>query len=212
MQTHLEENVKVHVHNVSHALQCKTKQQQNIIEQQQKQIVALMSALTQVALDVQKPLAPVFVPPPDIVMTDFEKHKKAGDKWYSPPFYSHIGGYKMCLYVDANGVGDGEATHVSVFCFLNRGEYDDQLKWPFCGDITIQLLNQSREEGHRERTIEFDDTVHDVYAGRVVGMERAGGGRGYDFIAHTKPRTENKDYLKNDCLKFRISKCVVKSI
>ena len=86
MQTHLEENVKVHLNKVSHTLQCKTQQQQSINEQlqssneqQQKQIVALMSALTQVALVMKKPLAPVFVPPPDIVMTHFEKHKEDND-------------------------------------------------------------------------------------------------------------------------------------
>ena len=211
MQTHLEENVKVHLNKVSHTLHCQTQQQQSINEQQQKQIVALMSALKRVASDVRKPLAPVFVPPPDIVMTDFEKHKKADDEWYSPPFYSHIGGYKMCLSVDANGSGKGEATHVSVYWYLNRGEYDDQLKWPFRGAITIQLLNQSRDDGHREKTLTYYDTDEDEYAGRVVGKERATG-LGYPkFIAHTELNTENKSYLKNDCLKLRISKFVVNS-
>ena len=144
MPTHLEENLQSHLKKVSQCtitLLNKTEQQQSIIEQlqnsieqqqsvidqqqsfieqlqnvtaqQQKQIVALMY------LNVQKPLVPVFVPPPDIVMTDFEKHKKASDKWYSPPFYSHIGGYKMCLCVYANGIGDGKDTQVSVFCCLN---------------------------------------------------------------------------------------------
>ena len=218
MQTHLEKNMKVHLIKVSHTLHCKIEQQQSIIEQQQsnseqqqKQIVALMSALTRVALDVKKPLAPVFVPPPDTVMTDFEKHKKAGDKWFGPPFYSHIGGCKMCLCVYANGHGSSEATHVLVSINLMQGEYDDQLKWPFHGDITIQLLNQSRDEGHREKTVHFDDRASDDVAGRVVGEERATKGWGYDFIAHTQLNTENKDYLKNDCLKFRISKFVVES-
>ena len=223
MQTHLEENVTVHLSKVSQCtitLQSQTKQQQsiieqlqNIIQQQQKQIVALNSALTQITLDVQKPLAPVFIPPPDIMMTDFEKHKKADDIWYSPDtFYSHIGGYKMGLCVYANGCGDGKATHVSVFYCLNRGEYDHQLKWPFRGDITIQLLNQSSDEGHWEETGCFDDTVSDKCAGRVVGQERANGLGSYTFIAHTELNTENNEYLKNDCLKFRISKFVVKSI
>ena len=205
MQTHLEENVKVHLNKVSHTLHCKAQQQQSIIDQQQKQIVALMSALTRVALDVQKPLAPVFVPPPDIVITDFEKHEKASDKWYSPPFYSHIGGYKMCLCVIANGTGSAKATHVSVYFYLLRGEYDDQLKWPFRGAITMQLLNQSRDEGHWEKNVTFDDTVPDNITGRVVRKERATSGRGYfKFIAHTELNTENKEYLKNDCLKFQI--------
>ena len=44
---------------------------------QQKQIAALMTAL---ALNVQKPLVPVFIPPPFAVMTDFEEHKKLRDK------------------------------------------------------------------------------------------------------------------------------------
>ena len=211
IMTHLEENVKLHLNKVSHTLQCQTQQQQSIIEQQQKQIVALMSALNRVALVVQKPLVPIFVPPPDIVMINFEKHKK-GDNWYSPPFYSHIGGYKMSLRVYANGTDSGEATHVSVFCYLNRGEYDDQLKWPFRGDITIQLLNQSRDEGHWEETLPYSDTSNDDTAGRVVGKERAKGWGYGQFIAHTELNTENKVYLKNDCLKFRISKIVVKSI
>ena len=221
MQTHLKKTMNVHLSKVSQCtitLQSKTEQQQsiieqqqNVIQQQQKQIVALMSAL---ALNVQKPLVPVFVPPPDIVMTDFEKHRKAGDIWYSPDtFYSHIGGYKMCLRVDANGNGDSKATHVSVFCFLNRGEYDDQLKWPFHANITIQLLNQSSDEGHWEKTVRFDDTVSDKCAGRVVGQERATSGLGCTrFIAQNKLNTESKQYLRNDCLKFRISNFVVKSI
>ena len=213
MQTHLDKNIKVHLNKVSVALQSKTEQQQsineqlqNVIEQQQKQIVALMY------LNVQKPLVPVFVPPPDIVMTDFEKHKEAGDWWYSPPFYSHIGGYKICLCVIANGYCDGKATHVSVFCNLNRGEYDDQLKWPFRGDITIQLLNQSNDEGYREKTVPFDDSVGDDIAGRVVRMEKAAGRGYYEFIAHNQLNTENREYLKNDCLKLRISNICVKSI
>ena len=211
MQTHLELNIKVHLNKVSQCtvtLLNKTEQQQSVIEQQQKQIVALMSAL---ALNAQKPLVPVFVPPPDIVMTDFEKHKAAGDRWFSPPFYSHIGGYKMCLSVEANGYGDGKATHVSVFFYLNRGEYDDQLKWPFRGAFTIQLLNQSSDEGHWEKTIRFDDRVKDKHSSRVMGNVRAAGLGIHKFIAHTKLNTEMKEYLKNDCLKFRMSKFVGES-
>ena len=99
--------------------------------------------------------------PPEIVMTDFKKHKKAGDLWYSRPFYSHIGGYKMRLRVYANGFDDGETTHVSVFVHLMKGEYDEQLNWPFRGDLMIQLLNQRRDEGHWETTVPFDDTAGD---------------------------------------------------
>ena len=52
-------------------------------------------------------------PPVDIIMDDFEQHKKSNDKWCSPPFYTHLGGYRMCLRVDANGDGSEKGTHVS---------------------------------------------------------------------------------------------------
>ena len=37
-------------------------------------------------------------------------------------------------------------------------------------------------------------------------------GWGCQLIAHSKLHTEDEEYLKNDCLKFRISKVVVRSI
>ena len=33
----------------------------------------------------------------------------------------------MCITAYANGCGDGEGTHVSVFTELLKGHYDDQL-------------------------------------------------------------------------------------
>ena len=117
----------------------------------------------------------------------------------------------MCVV--ANGYSVGEVTHVSVYIFLNRGEYDDQLKWPFRGEVTIQLLNQSGNEGHWEETFYYDDSVSNAVAGRVVGRQRAPTCKGYSqFIAHTDLRNGNQQYLRNDCLKFRISGVVVKSI
>ena len=73
----------------------------------------------------------------DRKMTDFEKIKAADTKWYSPPFYTHTHGYKMCIRVYANGNGDGAGTHVSVYLVLMRGIFDDDLKWPLQGDITM---------------------------------------------------------------------------
>ena len=48
-------------------------------------------------------------------LPEFEKHKSAGDEWYSPSFYTHNRGYRMCLEVCANGFGRCLGTHVSVF-------------------------------------------------------------------------------------------------
>ena len=62
-------------------------------------------------------------------------------EYLSPPFYSHPKGHKLCLSVFANCKNIGKSTHVSVYVTLMRGEYDDQLKWPFEADIVVELCN-----------------------------------------------------------------------
>ena len=47
-------------------------------------------------------------------MSQYSTHKKNDDRWYSPPFYTGPGGYKMCIKVTANGQGDGAGTHVNI--------------------------------------------------------------------------------------------------
>ena len=152
----------------------------------------------------------VFVPPPNFIMTNFSHHKDSGEEWHSPPFYSHIGGYKMCLEVDANGWEQGAGTHVSVYNYLMRGEYDDDLLWPFRGEITFQLINRRADEGHVEDTIPFDDSASDSTTCRVTGGERAPVGLGVDmFIPHSALQCNeswNTEYLcRSDSLEFRVT-------
>ena len=82
------------------------------------------------------------LPPIKLTVNEFARRKASNEQWYSSSFYTHLRGYKMCLRVDANGCGDGKGTHVSVYAYLIRGEYDDLLKWPFQGSIVVQLCNQ----------------------------------------------------------------------
>ena len=146
----------------------------------------------------------------ELTMTNFEQHKIDNDHWYSPPFYTHPRGYKMCLNVEANSSGDGRGIHVSVFAFLMRGEFDDHLKWPFQGHITVVILNQLENNNHITYTISFTDTTDKDVLGKVTGRERASSGWGYhSFIAHTElgyNPVKNCQYLKYDCLQFRVVK------
>ena len=151
-------------------------------------------------------------------MTEYSKHKRDDDKWYSPPFYTGPAGYKMCLRVHGNGHKDGAGTHVSVFVNLMRGEHDDKLTWPFRGDITIQLVNQYRDQDHVERTSDFADyngSADNDTSGQVTSGERAESAWGYrTFISHTKLEyaAGTQRYLKKDCIKFRVIKVVVRSV
>ena len=149
--------------------------------------------------------------PTELTMTNFEQYKIHSDHWYSPPFYTHRQGYKMCLRVVANGWGRGKGTHISVFAYLLRGQFDDHLKWPFGGQVTIAMLNQLEDNNHTAYTaIEFTDCTESKYVGRVMEGERAPCGLGLStFIAHTEldyNPTKNCQYLKYDCLRFRIIK------
>ena len=119
---------------------------------------------------------------------------------------------RCVLVSNANGRGRGAGTHVTVSAHLMRGEYDDWLVWPFRGDITIQLVNQNSDQDHVEETVQFNNPTVEV-SQRVTARERALTGMGYSqFISHLKLQFTTTQYLKNDCLKFRVTKIVVHSV
>ena len=156
------------------------------------------------------------VGPGEMFLTNFELRRKMDEEWCSPPFYTHPHGYRMCLEVHCNGKNAGKGSHVSLFVNLIQGEYDDQLKWPFCGEVTVQLLNQDGGRKHCTRTVHFRDRAQTTGACvggdgcRVTGVGVVGGyGLGFPtFVAHAELRPK---LLKNDCLRFRVSKIRHKS-
>ena len=70
----------------------------------------------------------VVLVPVSFTMTGFQQKKSSNSSWYSPSFYTHPHGYKICLRVDANGYGVRKNSHVSVYLYMMRGEYDESLK------------------------------------------------------------------------------------
>ena len=148
--------------------------------------------------------------PFEFTMTEFKQHKRASDQWYSPPFYTHTHGYRMCITVDANGWGSGKGTHLTVYGYLMQGDFDNDLQWPFQGAITIQLLNQLEDSNHHTHTINFIETTDLNVISRVTSGERAGRGRGTGtFLSHTQldlNTDKNCQFLKDNQLKFRVSK------
>ena len=160
---------------------------------------------------------PSFIPPPDIIMTDFERKQKDDESWFSPGFYTHIGGYKMCLKIDANGWAIGKGTHVSVFVYMMKGEFDSHLKWPLKGEITVELVNQKEGGEKYEGALanHTDPDERDKAFQRVTGGEANAAGWGLDeFISHSdlyNPE-EGKEYLVNDTLIFRVTNVQVTSV
>ena len=126
---------------------------------------------------------------------------------YFPSFYTHPHGYRMCIRMDPKGNADGKGTHVSVFTCLMKGPFDDHLKWPFRGEITIQIVNQNGDHDHVEKTIHYNDETADHVAGRVTDEERARG-RGFpQFLSHTNlgyNGARKAQYLKDDIIIVRV--------
>ena len=148
-------------------------------------------------------------PPWVIKIEGFQKKKEKNETWFSDPVYSHFGGYKMCLSVDANGNGSGRSTHVSVYVHLMRGDNDDNLKWPFKGTIKVSLLNQLEDGQHYTKGPWSPDYyIPEDTSGRVTEGERAVKGCGYSkFICHQDlayKGDKNCQYLKDNTLFFRV--------
>ena len=133
------------------------------------------------------------IPPVDFIMTGFLEKKQADKVWTSPPYYTHIGGYKFCLEVYPNGDGSGKGTHISVFTHLMEGEHDDELEWPFEGWITFELVNQKKDDDHYQSIFVFNGQTN------TVGFT--------EFISHADlsySPTTNTEYLQDDCLQLRV--------
>ena len=106
--------------------------------------------------------------PYDFVFDNYARRCSNPELWFCSPFYTHTNGYKMCVRIAPQGLGNGEGTHVSVHSYLMKGEHDDMLVWPFRGAITIQLLNQLKDECHHEQMTDFNDRTPEQYCRRLA--------------------------------------------
>ena len=156
------------------------------------------------------------LPPVVFIITDFFKKKQTNKVWTSPPFYTHTKGYKFCLELYANGNETCKGTHVSVFARLQQGEYDNNLEWPFEGDIWIELLDNGRKNKHHLKILHFNrySDPFNRCTSRLIANKMARSS-GYSlFISHSSLSynpTTNTEYLQDDCLRLRVSDVVVYS-
>ena len=140
----------------------------------------------------------------EFTLNEFSKRKQFNNRFYSSSFFTQHG-YKMCVNVHANGSVNGKNTHVSVFVQLVTGENDDQLQWPFVGDVDIMLLNWREDKGHYKKTIPVTASSGLV---RVLAGESGKCWGYFMFILHSSlpyNSSTNTDYLQNDCLRFRVN-------
>lgn len=220
MPEHVNENLGWHVamipqmyHRMTMEFQEKLEEKSHQIEDLKSQVEAQKKELQaqrremnmqQREIKVLKSSLSALTPPVEFILKNFEDNKQENIQWFSQPFYSHASGYKLCLSIFPNGVGKGRRTHVSLFVNIMRGENDDQLTWPFRGDVTVQLLSQRGKSGDAfEGTVNFDSRTSYRAAGRVFTYEVNYFGHGFPrFISQKEVR--DSGYLVDDCLQIRV--------
>ena len=152
----------------------------------------------------------------EFTISEFSKHKVLGDKWCSPPFYTHPQGYKFSVIVYANGGGRGEGTHVSVGARMMKGEYDESLTFPFRGVFTVEIINWLQDQHHIQHTIRItDDTDDDHRAGGQVTTYAPIAMSIDKVLPHSSlpyNPTTNTQYLDDDdCMRIRVVRVDVHS-
>ena len=151
--------------------------------------------------------------PIEFTIDDFSGKKRANVEWLSPPIYTHNRGYKFRLNVHPNGYLTGKRSHLSVYAQLMRGEYDHSLKWPFEGDIRIELMNWRKDTNHHSSTIcfnRYNHTVSRLNSYRLTIRKTATSFGHPLFLSHTDlaPTTDTKYFLNDYYFKLRVSVAV----
>ena len=154
----------------------------------------------------------------DVVeMPNFEHYKDQQEMWYSSPRHTHPGGYRFGIAVRADDCT--EQNRMAVYFYSATGRFDRLLKWGVNCTITLELLNQERDQDHITVTTTFPLYQTNADKGYVIVSIPYG----RQHIIYADPGTYtcvlnplHKDllhnaqkqtcYLKNDCLQFRVTK------
>ncbi|XP_068712620.1 TNF receptor-associated factor 6-like isoform X3 [Montipora foliosa] len=83
-------------------------------------------------------------------MTEISQHMENQTPIFSDALCNYPQGRMVGIRIYPRGVASGRGTHVALFVHMIQGEYDNFLPWPFCGTITVSVLDQSGPGGRDE--------------------------------------------------------------
>ena len=133
-----------------------------------------------------------------LAFPDYQQ-KKAKDLFTdSPPTCTNPGGYKFKMRLWPNGLYRRVGSHVTVYALSLK---DDKIDFPAKFTITLELLNQHRDQDHYTVDILCEVTkMDDHVCSKHTHIPHA------DLEWNADKQTQ---YLKNDCLNFRVKKIVM---
>ena len=129
--------------------------------------------------------------PYEFRMEKFLSYKK-GPVEYSPVFYTHSLGYKFRVKVFRTQYSKMLSldAFTSIYVEIMPGPFDETLKWPFKGSVTIQIVNQLNDCNHYEKTLRFCDRTYQT--NKIRPDDSANITWGFkSFIYHKELRSEN---------------------
>ena len=178
--------------------QCKQMcKQLEILEQQNNMLQGIKS---------KSPQMRVYAKYPEFIMDKFMHHFENATTWYSAGFYTQLGGYKMCLEVNAAGTGEWSGKHISVGLHLMKGDYDGELTFPFCGEIAIQLVDR-KSNNHVTKSLIFDFNSQKAGAKTNRNMNE----ESCDIPDFVAVEDIKLTYLENNNILFRVVSVVGKA-
>lgn len=184
MPTHINENLALHMRYMSQMvtrLEAENQQLQKKVSEQQEQLAGLKNELQYVPVNTSNTI---------LTMDDLEHYKTSGEPWISPSFYIH--GYHLYLQVYINIHDESTDTLcTTVFIRLKQGRFDNNVTWPFRGEITVEMLKED-ERGY-EVLYMHRIVVHEIKP------ENLNSGRGVTTIHPGLLRQ-----VTNDSLHFRV--------
>lgn len=129
-------------------------------------------------------------------VTDFTAKRESNSQFSCPSFYTGPGGYHIAVRVGANGEGETDA--LSLYACILKGNHDDELSWPFVGQITVTLVNQIEDKNHAHMVVKIEESDN-VHVDSSWGISSFIPHKRLDFDPYT-----NTQYLKDDTLHFRV--------
>ena len=113
----------------------------------------------------------------------------------SGSLYSDHPGYRFFFGIFPNGAISHQGSHVSIFPYLETGEYDQELVWPVCASFEVTLIDQQPKGKDKYLLFNKECRAGASYLGGVT-----------DLISHTDLGT--RLFINNDrvllklCVKF----------
>ena len=170
---------------------------------QKQELGDLKQALHQQREELQMHSVPLPVPPFYFTISSFKHYQKNEFTFFSEPFYSHPGGYKMRVKIHPNGFGDAKGAYMGLYVSILHGEFDDQLRWPFNGSITVQAYNRTTEQWSNKQTINMNKEECAKKVQRCVDKLTPGSWGNYKFLSLSDL---NDNYLKGTAaIRFRVT-------